>query len=685
MLAFALLLVTVGIAQESGVSIRIAPFERAATEDGEPLYDIVADEGFMDPRNRQISLNAIRRASFYDINRTIHVAAGEGVWSPSETTINLTGDVQVILWEHGAQPRRTKLETARMDLIFQDERKTMVAPTEVTISGEGYYARGDRMQGDQEQDLLVLDGNVLVIIVDPPREASDALREPVALAGQRLIYRPSTERLVVEERPILRTATAELTGRRIEGSLVPGERRLRVEGPVAGQSTLPDSTVPARFTCKNLIAAPDQSWLRLIGNVDVTHLGRRLQADELRAFTGPNLETVQGGVAEGNVRVTSPEGRLQGAKLVGNIAEDRLIATGRPRLTREGRTIRADQILTDLSFEDFQFLGRVDMETTTEGLRDGRELTGVSTGLGDADEPVRFAGGQLQVNQELGHILLRDDSRIAQGSAFLEAENILVILKPGEADRREILALVAWPDVIVQGEDLRATAQTAVYLADEERYILDRDAAVWQEQNTLSARRIHYWPQTRKVLATGAVRGNFVREDEDNEAAEGLFREQAFRTRSEHLLYDPARSVIFLWGGVLVEGEGGSRVVAQRLSLTTGPDGKAIQGIVAEGQIQLNEQERMAIGETLTYHFEDQRAIFGGEPAMAWEPTRGTAGLMLLLENENRRFLSFGGGEALSQSLSVPDDQTYLDVYGQSLGLRPREDDLNRGEATEPY
>ena len=89
---------------ETSEGLVIAPFRRQTTEEGRLVYDINAVRAYVQPTTRQMRLETIRRASFYDVNRTIHLSAKSGTWDPNNTRLRLEGDVQVVLAEVRVPP-----------------------------------------------------------------------------------------------------------------------------------------------------------------------------------------------------------------------------------------------------------------------------------------------------------------------------------------------------------------------------------------------------------------------------------------------------------------------------------------------------------------------------------------------------------------------------------------------------
>lgn len=685
------LLVLVGFcaAEQPSQSLRLEPFRRQVTLAGDLRVDIAARLATLGVQSQEFVLEGIDPAIFYDTNQVFTLRAASGQWNPRNRTIRTAGDVNVSIWLNGKPPVTHQLQTSVLE--YDQNLGIVLIPGEFTVRGTESLLKAGKADARLGEDWLRLQEGVSADLAAGNPYLALEPGQNLRLTCQSAIVHPNSGdadflggvTLLAEGDDV------RLTGERLELRTEAGQRVVRVLGNVTLHAGARDGHPPTWLTCEELRLLPDTGLAQARGKVLARQGRQSFTAAEADLFLAPGLGEVRSLAARGGVTLIGEQGTLSGRRLTVNRSADRVVVLGSPRMTTEDRVVHADAIVTDLNFSDVRLEGRVRLEKRpprpgSSGKRLAEELGG--------DANLTFAANSVQLDQEGGWVYLRGKARIERLGTELRAENIAIRVEdsppvpPTTKGGKRVAALVAWPSVTVSGKGSFGQSEVAVFLLDEGRYVLDGNARLFQMENSLSAERIHVWPETEVIYAEGRVAGRFANDQpaaqpqaasapEERVSSAGQlglpakmsFGAQVLRTSSRFLRVEGSQGVARLWGDVVLRGERDGDLRAAELTLYFENEARQFQGMHATGRVVLREKARQVMAEELLYRFAGEVLVLRGRPAMAFEPSRGASGEFLVLDGARDRFCNFGGEEFSSEAIRLAKDD-YLKVYGDTFG-----------------
>lgn len=206
---------------------------------------------------------------------------------------------------------------------------------------------------------------------------------------------------------------------------------------------------------------------------------------------------------------------------------------------------------------------------------------------------------------------------VALGPRRIAAEGAVKVILKASADRKGESDRVRRPRMMKADQDVNATAGTLLAASGSRRAIFTGvPAKLWQGETAIYAGRIELDERTGDLIATGGVRSTMVLEQKDEKS--GDTKRVTSLASAEELRYvDATRQAIYRTAARVTGPQGDLR--AARVILTLAEAGDRLERADADGEVRLQDGERAAAGDRLTYFAGDEHYEMRGDRVIVSE------------------------------------------------------------------
>jgi len=133
-----------------------------------------------------------------------------------------------------------------------------------------------------------------------------------------------------------------------------------------------------------------------------------------------------------------------------------------------------------------------------------REDEGFLVGADEDDAPIRVLSDRMEADTEEKWIEFIGNVRATQNNSVIEAERLKVYYISGEsAESDSIRKIVAEGNVRITSETKRATADHAIYSADNQELVLTGNSNLWSEENVVRGDKITVFMDKDQSIVEG--------------------------------------------------------------------------------------------------------------------------------------------------------------------------------------
>lgn len=600
-------------------------------------------------------------------NRRFVITAKEGTVGPSQSSLDMNGDVRL----QSADGLVAKTPTAS----YSQGEGILRAPGPVTFERGKTHGSGVGFTYDKQRDTMwVLDKAVAHVAGSDTTGDMDVAAGAFGEARRDRYIR--LERQATVTRPGQTFSADEMMVYLLPDRDEPDAMELRGNGRISGGTGFGSlRAMEARDI--NLDYADDGRTVQhvtLSGKASITlagaapgQPGQRLAAEFVDLALGP----------DGAITNLVARERLQVA----------LPAAG----AAPARTIRADELTGDgaagAGLTAMRFSGNVDFReggtprTPPTRLAKSATLTLALSAAG-APERANFGGdttfedGSLKATAAEARYLMAEDRlvlvgkpgaapRVTDTGLQVEATDIAIGLATNAVSATGAVSSVMQPAATRSGT---GTARTPALLADDQPLFasaagLEYDsqsrkatytgrARLWQGPTDIRAESVTLDEQRGDLTASGGVTSTLNLAAADGAAAPA----RGTIARGQTLRYDDAARTATYTTGAQMSGPQGD-LKADRIVLVLAAAARTLERIDGDGAVEARVAARDARGAKLVYHAADERYVLTGAPVRFTEACRvttgrtltffGTAGKLIVDGNEAARTVTTGGGRCV--------------------------------------
>lgn len=266
-------------------------------------------------------------------------------------------------------------------------------------------------------------------------------------------------------------------------------------------------------------------------------------------------------------------------------------------------------------------------------------VSGVESGVSP-----RVANEQIQIEADSVTVTLAGPRMLASG-------NVKTILRPrrgGAAEQADRL-----PGLLQQGSAVNANAITLDYQGAAGRAVYTGNATLWQGETAIRADALTLDRRTGVLLAAGAARSNLVF---DTGVSVGRSVEIRYDDRARRISYGPrvptgAPGAAPIAPSQVSGPQGDLR--AARIEVALAGNESRVERLEAYTDVNVRLDTRVATGDRLTYHADDERYVMTGIPTVPVkivETCRETVGRTVTFFKTADRIIVDGNEEVRTQS-----------------------------------
>lgn len=311
------------------------------------------------------------------------------------------------------------------------------------------------------------------------------------------------EALATDARPVPNIGTSSTNAAPILGTVADGEFAPFIQR-LENMKSVERASGETLLTGKTLTFDYDQRYILLNENVVVEDDEGRLTSKQLtgRFSVSNEVEFIE---AEGNVTLVNSNRMATADHAIYNHRSGFVKLEGKASASEGGNRLSGERIQLWVQGDRRMICEPNALLEITGGS--GLDLEGVDRDS-ELDTEIRADRAIYDESQSLAELIGNVRVRDPQGA--MNCENVRLFLK----DNNEIDWIEALGGVIIQSEDTRALAERATYHADEGKFALEGEPMVKQNQNVLTADRILFWHETRRVLCEPNARALLFLDEE---------------------------------------------------------------------------------------------------------------------------------------------------------------------------
>ena len=566
---------------------------------------------------------------------------------------------------------------------FSEVDATVRVPGSVEFQKGHMLGSGTGMTYDRDADLLTLADDARVRVTDDAGETVTEFTSGAATLSRRDHYLTLDENVhALRDKQVLEAdrALARLSDNDEHITFIELRGNARVVGGDQFQSMTArdiDLDYTDDGTMLERVALAESGTIVMNGVGEDS--GRRFRANSLEMTLA--ADSVTRVVGSGNVRVDLPGGP---SVPVRSIAAQAVEATGEPgkdltaarfdesvEYREEGGGARSRQArsgvlqiaLADDLVTSALFSGRVQFQD--EGLRASAAQAQYDPQKGALRLSGADAGGGPQVDDASIHVDAASIDVTLEGPQMIATGAVKTVLHPGTetstvGGRSKAKVENPLPGLLQQGQDANVNGDRLQYNSAG-KAVYAGNATLWQGDTAIRADVITLDQARKDLVASGAARSNIVLE---TGASVGRAVEIRYDDAARLIAYGPALpakvtkpnpvAVALPTNAAQLIGPQGD-LRAARIEVLLAKDASRAERLEAYGDVRAKVDTRVATGDRLTYHADDERYVMTGVatvPVKIVEECRETSGRTVTFFKSAERVIVDGNEEIRTQSRS---------------------------------